>query len=138
METGDSSGECTLAVIPLKVTFKDTLKVISTCAFLDAGSTISFCSESLMNKLGYSGKSKKVEITIDTLGEPHTSFVHAIFGLQVHDMDLKNTVVLPTVYSGSHIPVTSRHIPNDSDVAKWSHLGGIHLPSLESGVDRCK
>ncbi|XP_071094674.1 uncharacterized protein [Haliotis cracherodii] len=135
METGDSSGECTLAVIPVKVTFKDTLKVISTYAFLDPGSTISFCSESLMNKLGCSGKSKKVEITIDTLGEPHTSFVHAISGLKVHDMDMKNTVVLPTVYSRSHIPVTSRHIPNDSDVAEWSHLGGIHLPSLESGVD---
>ncbi|XP_046564520.1 uncharacterized protein LOC124273324 [Haliotis rubra] len=135
METGDSKGDCTLAVIPVKVTFKDTLKVISTYAFLDPGSTISFCSESLMNQLGCNGKSKKVEITIDTLGEPHTSFVRAVSGLKVHDMDLKNTVVLPTVYSRSNIPVSNRHIPTDADVAQWPHFDGIHVPHLESGVD---
>ncbi|XP_046339933.2 uncharacterized protein LOC124121032 [Haliotis rufescens] len=131
MEAG--AMECTLAIIPVKVSYSNGVKVESTYAFLDPGSTVSFCSESLLKKLGCSGKS--MDITIDTMGKPYTTSVQTVNGLQVHDLDLRNTIALPTVYSKEHIPVLKKHIPVSSDVQKWPHLNDIYLPEIDASVD---
>ncbi|XP_041372822.1 uncharacterized protein LOC121386089 [Gigantopelta aegis] len=126
------AGECTLAIIPVKVAMKDSLKIVETYASLDPGSTVSFCSESLIMKLGCSGK--KMEITIDTMGKSHTMYSYAIKGLQVFDLDEENPFPLPVVYSKDSLPVTKNHIPSSSDVSHFSHLQGINIPDIDSEV----
>ncbi|XP_046551173.1 uncharacterized protein LOC124260894 [Haliotis rubra] len=125
--------ESTLAIIPVKVGCRNGLTVGTTYAFLDPGSTVSFCSEDLMNRLGCSGK--KMEITIDTMGHPHTSIVQAVNGLQVYDLGLKNVIPLPTVYSREQIPVSNKHIPTSFDASHWPHLADIRVPEIDAKVE---
>ncbi|XP_046560355.1 uncharacterized protein LOC124269381 [Haliotis rubra] len=93
---------------------------------------MSFCSEDRMNRLGCSGK--KMEITIDTMGHPHTSIVQAVNGLQVYDLELKNVISLPTVYSREQIPVSNKHIPTSFDASHWPHLADIRVPEIDAKV----
>ena len=54
MKTGQ--GECTFAIVPVMVHFKNSCTSVLTYAFLDNGSNVSFCSERLRTKLGAAGK----------------------------------------------------------------------------------
>ena len=131
MEAGET--ECTLAIIPVKVSSKNGLRVETTLAFMDPGSTVSFCSESLLNRLGCSGK--RMEVTLGTMGEPYTTVVTAVNELQVHDLNLVHTVSLPTVYSKDKMPVTSSHIPTQSDISCWEHLQDIEVLAVDAEVE---
>ncbi|XP_071094630.1 uncharacterized protein [Haliotis cracherodii] len=128
-----SNFETTLAIIPVKIACRNGITVESTYAFLDPGSTVSFCSETLINRLGCSGK--KMEITIDTMEQPHTSVVQAVNGLQAYDLELKNAVSLPTIYSREHIPVSNKYIPKSLDASHWPHLSDIKVPEIDAKVE---
>jgi len=52
-----------LAVVPVKVRSPDLNKAVTTYAFLDTGSTASFCSEELANQLGLSGRVTLLSLT---------------------------------------------------------------------------
>ena len=52
-----------LAVVPVKVRSPDLNKAVTTCAFLDTGSTASFCSEEFANQLGLSGRVTLLSLT---------------------------------------------------------------------------
>jgi hypothetical protein len=50
--TGAGDGSCTLAIVPVKVHCKNKGSTVDTYAFLDTGSSVSFCTDKLMNELG--------------------------------------------------------------------------------------
>ena len=52
-----------LAVVPVKVRSPDRNKAVTTFAFLDTGSTASFCSEELANQLVLSGRETLLSFT---------------------------------------------------------------------------
>ncbi|XP_041354482.1 uncharacterized protein LOC121372257 [Gigantopelta aegis] len=130
MRAGD--GECTMPIIPVKVKMKNGLTAIDTYAFLDPGSSVSFCTEDIMNKLGASGK--KMKITLDTMGEPYTMTTYAISGIEICNLNCENVVSLPKVYTNDKMPVTTRHIPTKKDISCWAHLHEIELPQIDGEV----
>ena len=74
-------GQCTMAIVPVKVRLRNGIKAVQTYAFMDPGSTVTFCSESLAEQLGASGPRKS--ITLDTMGKSY-SMKH------ISSMDLKS------------------------------------------------
>lgn len=113
MSTCNGECETTMAVIPVKVKTRDGTTV-ETYAFMDPGSSISFCSTSLAEKLGCSGK--PATVTIDTMGSPHTMDTRIIQGIQVCDLHLNNEVQMPPVYTKDRIPVSQNLY---GDIAKF-------------------
>ena len=130
MGAGDT--ECTLAVIPVKVRKKNSLKVLHTYAFLDPGSSISFCSNSVMQHLGVSGKG--TTITLDTMGSSCKMFTYLIKGLEISSLDGANYFDLPTMYTKDEMPVSIQHIPTQNDISQWSHLSDVFLPRINSSI----
>ncbi|XP_077978758.1 uncharacterized protein LOC144434177 [Glandiceps talaboti] len=121
-----------MAIIPVKVKTKNSDRSIATYAFLDTGSAVSFCTESLMRRLCKSGK--RVKITLDTMGKPFTTDTYIVEGLEVCDLQCKNTVELPKIYSKDKIPVSQHNIPAQKDIMEWPHLQEVDLPQIDAEV----
>ena len=58
-----------VAIIPVQVSSKNGISVVSTYAFMDSGSNTSFCTEEIVCRLGVSGK--KMTVNLDTMGISH-------------------------------------------------------------------
>ena len=54
--TGAGEDDCILAIVPVQVKAKMGNVVLQTYAFMDPGSSATFCTETLMNKLKLSGQ----------------------------------------------------------------------------------
>ena len=131
--TGAGEEDVTLAIVPVKVKLRDSSRCVDTYAFLDSGSNVSFCTESLMQKLGCRGKRRQMKL--NTMGDSHTMYTYEINNLEVCDLSLQSTVRIPAIYSKSSLPVSHRHIPTSDDIHKFPHLADIDLPSINSGID---
>ena len=57
---GAGNDTCIFAILPVTAYLKNGCTAIHTYAFLDNGSNVSFCSDSLMNQLGASGKKMRL------------------------------------------------------------------------------
>ena len=128
----DLDGESTMAIIPVKVREKNSTREIVTYAFLDPGSTASFITDDLMTNLGCEGKQMK--ITLETLGRTHSTYTHAVKGLEVVGLEGSSIIEISRVYSRKDLPVSVRHIPTQKDIDKWRHLDGIQLPKADCDI----
>lgn len=126
------AGNCTLAIIPVKVKLEGELKVIQTYAFLDPGSSACFCTEDILSQLGGSGR--KMSMSIETMGGPFTLDTQAVEGLQISGLKEDVFVPLPEVFSKTSMPVNRDHIPNNADIRQWPHLRDVDLPVIQSEV----
>ena len=131
-QTGAGDYDCAMAIIPVRVRLKDKIKSVETYAFFDSGSSVSFCSTSLLEELGGHGREKRM--TLNTMGVPFTMNTCAVNGLQVCDWDEENVVNLPCVYTKDNMPVTQHHIPTDKDIQNWPHLSDIKFPKLNVDI----
>ena len=117
-----------MPIIPFKV-FAGSQMV--TCnAFLDSGSNVSFITESLTEKL----KVTEVETTINlkTMGNTISQQTIIIHVLKISATDgEKFPVEPPPVVIKSNLPVKSCQIPTNEDLAAWSHLKSINLPTTK-------
>jgi hypothetical protein len=129
---GAGEANCTMAVIPVKVRMKNGVKEIETYAFMDPGSNVSFCTENLMNEL--CGNGKKMNITMNTMGVPHSMNTYLVRNLEISDLQSQNTIELPGVYTKDTIPVAHSQIPTQEDLLEWSHLDGIALPQINAKI----
>ncbi|XP_041349189.1 uncharacterized protein LOC121368518 [Gigantopelta aegis] len=130
--TRAGKGECTMAIIPVRVKLKNGLRDVKIYAFFDPGSSISFCCESLVRELG--GMGHRMSITMDTMGNPFSMETYAVDGLQVCDLELENEIDLPRVYTKDKIPVSKRLAPTNKDISCWKHLDDINLPDITAEV----
>ena len=60
MGVGDQ--ECAMVMVPVKIRSKNGMKVVTTNAFLDPGSNVSFCNEDLCRELRVSGSNITLEL----------------------------------------------------------------------------
>ncbi|XP_071944927.1 uncharacterized protein [Antedon mediterranea] len=125
-------GECTLAIVPVQVTARNGSQPIKTYAFFDPGSSISFISDELLHKTGAEGK--RAKLSIDTMGNKHTMTTQIIKGLMISRLDGQGKVELPVAYTKNRLPVSSRHIPTNGDIAKWPHLKNITATNIDAGI----
>lgn len=65
--TGAGEAECVLSIVPVKIKSKRSDKCVETYAFLDPGSTATFCTEDLQKKLNIKGKPTR--ILLNTMGQ---------------------------------------------------------------------
>ena len=55
-----------------------------------------------------------------------------VVNLMVYDLQEKNAIELPHVYSCERLPVTAKDIPTQVDVNQWPYLNGKKLSSIKS------
>ena len=120
-----------LNTVPVSVRLTNSIKHIQTYAFLDPGSSATFGSHRLVDRL-LSGK--KVKITLETMAKPHFITTCKINGLEISSLSNGESIQLPSVYSKDNFPVTSNHIPQE-DIADWPHLNDLPIPSIDERVD---
>ena len=122
-----------MAVVPVKVWLIGTETQIITNAFLDSGSSSTFCTESLITKLGISGIKTKISLTtLEKKDSLVDSFV--VKDLVISDLDENVFIELPALYTRPEIPVSKEDIPTQADVDKWPHLRGVHLPDVDANI----
>ena len=103
-------------------------------ALLDNGSNSTFCSFSLLERLGIGGKKTKLKLTTIGRGEEVDSFI--VKDLQISDLDENVVIPLHEMLARPVMPVSKDEIPKQEDVERWPHLRGyVELTELDSQVE---
>ena len=105
-----------LAVVPVKVKARDSSKIIETYAFLDAGSNTTFCTEGLLQELNIEGKKTKLSLT--TIQNENVPTHCSVVNLEIFDLNKRNLVELPKVYSTPSLPISTSSIGKQDDVER--------------------
>ena len=122
-----------LPIVPVRVKQKSSHTYINTYAFLDSGSTATFCTESLMHRLSLGGK--RTMVTLHTMGKDQTDKCFRLTGLELCSLDDSNVVQLPPILSRKRLPVSSADVVYTSDLKDWPYLKNIPLFRINSNVD---
>ena len=126
---GTGKPRVSLRVVPVRVSGTNGGPEIETYAFLDDGSDITLCSNSLAETLGLSGKPMMFSLT--TVNDEDRSRRGFEVELNVKALTSDDSIHLDKVWTVDRIPVSRENIPTDEDVQRWSHLHGIEFPKLE-------
>ena len=137
LDLGEERPRTPMAIIPVKIHAKFSNKTIIMYTFLDNGSSATFCTESLMRKLGVD--STKVKISLSTLEKKNSPVdSYLIWDLVVSDLDENHFVHLPTLYTRPDIPFSKNDIPTQEDVDQWPHLDGLFIPQVDAEIGLLK
>ena len=118
-----------LNVVPAIVICGD--REVTTHAFLDPGSSFSFCERKLMNALNAPGSPKSV--TIHTMTAPRTLDSEAV-SVSVEPLKGGNRIELSEVVVVDEIPVKPNITPNPRDLQRPDYLRGVDLPHVEGAT----
>ena len=97
-----------LAVLPVRVKAPGCDKTVETYAFLDNGSTASFCSKELVRESGLSGRDMTLSLT--TIEKEHGRTDCCIVSLEVLDLDEVNLIKLPSVFTRKKLPIEAENV----------------------------
>lgn len=131
--TGAGNDNCALPIVPVCVKSKKGNGVVMTYAFLDSGSSASFCTESLMNKLNLPGK--RVNILLRTMSQDKSIGSYVLKDLEVSGLSQEYYCALPEVYTQKIMPVTTVNIASQKDLECWPYLSHICLPMINAGIE---
>ena len=131
--TGAGKEDSILSILPIQVKSIKGDKIIQTYAFLDPGSTATFCSEHLMQKLNIDGRI--TNFLLRTMGQEKVVFAHALNGLEVAGLDSNQFYSLPEVLTQRKMPVTTNNIVTQEELAKWPYLSDVRIPCIDANVD---
>ena len=109
LEEGEGTGavkDC-MSVVPVQVKLCNRNKSVHTYAFLDPGSTDTFCTEKLMRQLNARGRT---EVLLQTMGIENTVKSYELTGLEVGNVEDGTFLKLHMLYTHNKIPVTKRKI----------------------------
>ncbi|KAK4326945.1 hypothetical protein Pmani_002549 [Petrolisthes manimaculis] len=117
-----------MSIIPVKVR-ASTGQLIPTYAFLDNGSTASFCTTDLLEKLAFKNTTPtKLSVsTVHADGIMMESLI--VTGMEICDPDENNII-----YTLEKIPVAQEDIPRNDDFRSWPHLQCIDLPAFNVDI----
>lgn len=126
-----------LSIVPVKIKSKKSDKWVETYAFLDPGSTATFCTEDLQRRLCVRGQPTRIHLS--TMGqekreESKVINSSAISNLEVCGWEDTNFIDLPKVFTHKNIPVHTGNMPKQADIEKWSYLKEVNLPEIKSEV----
>lgn len=83
--TGAGDQDCTLSIFPVQLKSVKGDKVLQTYAFLDPGSTATFCTISCIKKLNLPGT--KTHIMLRSMGQERVVESQILTGLEVSGLD---------------------------------------------------
>ncbi|XP_076039483.1 uncharacterized protein LOC143024556 [Oratosquilla oratoria] len=115
----DSVGDTT--AIPVQVELNG--KVVTTRCYLDNGSSVTFCTKNLLQKLGmtdvnYQSTTLQVSTIVGTRGMSCLN----VEGMSVADIEGNNQIRLPLVFAVNKLPFNQGHGIRKNDIEKWKHL----------------
>ncbi|KAK0138796.1 hypothetical protein N1851_024658 [Merluccius polli] len=131
--TGAGYSKCALSILPVQVKSVKGNKISQTYALLDPGSSATFCTERLAQKLCLEGKSTTVLLRTMAHEKPIKSVL--ISGLEVSELNGKMFIPLPDVYTQKSMPVTKENIPTQDDLKQWPYLSEVQLPHIDCDID---
>ena len=121
------------SIVPVQVKSHKGDTVLQTYAFLDHGSTSTFCTENLMKRLKITGQ--RTNILLRTMNQVKPEASYHITGLEIARMDSNDFMQLPDVFTHTTMPVSQSNIPKQQDLSHWPYLNHITLPEIDSGID---
>ncbi|KAL7871964.1 hypothetical protein SRHO_G00069470 [Serrasalmus rhombeus] len=130
--TGAGSRECVLAIVPVRLKSKKGTQTVETYAFIDSGSSATFCTEKVMRMLNLRGR--KTEILLRTMGQETLVHSHILSDLEVAGLEENKYVDLPSVFTQPEIPVHKENIPQQKDLQRWTYLEEVRLPSINAEI----
>lgn len=131
--TCDEAGEkCVLAILRVCVKSKKGSKIVDTYAFVDPGSSATFCTDSLARQLNLQGNG--TELVLTTMSSTKQVKSCLLRDLEVSGLEESNFINLPKVFTQKTIPVTREIIPTQKDIDKWPHLQEIKLPCTDAEI----
>jgi len=134
--TGAGVRKIAMSIVPVQIKAANSDLTIQTFALLDSGSTGTFCTEQLMNKLKMTGR--RTALLLRTMGSEKRTESFVLEGLQVasHGNDA-DWIDLPSVLTQSSLPVTKEDIVTRDDLARWDYLSEVrsHVPVVHSDSD---
>lgn len=131
--TGAGDQDCKLAIVPVKVKSSKGQRSVETYAFLDPGSSASFCTVGLMDKLGLSGR--KTRILLRTMGQEKVVDSRIATDLEVAGLDSDSYCEMPKIFAQHEMPVNRSNIPRRQDLERWPHLRHVYLPQIDADVE---
>ncbi|KAI3356760.1 hypothetical protein L3Q82_003437 [Scortum barcoo] len=131
--TGAGEDDCILSIVPVQVKAKKGSVKVQTYAFLDPGSTATFCTEALMNKLKLTGR--KTDILLRTMSEERPASTYLVSGLEVSSLNGEEYIDLPDTFTRGTIPVGKENIPQQRDLERWSYLKDVKLPQIQADIE---
>ena len=130
-----SGGEVAMKmpIIPVKVRHREG-PVVETYAFLDSGSSSTFCSQALLDKLKVPA-SVKTRLSVTTMAkDPLNVWTAAVEGLVMSDMDENDDIHLPVVFSLDSIPVSKEEVCRLEDITDWPYLHDVVPEDIDAEV----
>lgn len=127
------ASHCALAIVPVLVKASKGSRTIMTYAFLDPGSSATFCSDNIMHQLNVNGR--RTEVALRTMGQEQTVRCYELTGLEVGNIDGSEFIELPIVYTQANIPVSKDNLFTQNDLKRWPYLSGITLKSIDADVE---
>ena len=121
-----------LSIVPVQVKLTNSNHITQTYAFLDPGSTGTFCTEALRKQLN--ARATPTRILLRTLGQEKVIDINRINGLEVSSLEGNDFLKLPPLYTQTEIPVTKEQIPTQVDVQEWSYLKEVKLPYIDADI----
>ncbi|XP_043204945.1 uncharacterized protein LOC122372129 [Amphibalanus amphitrite] len=128
---GDSS--TMMAVIPVLVRSPDGSRSVVTHAFLDLGSSATFCTDLLLKRLNVKGKATRLTM-MTAASENQSVQCQVVEGLSITGLHSSTAVQLPPTYTLERIPVKHEDIATPADIGKWMHLEGIPLTQVDAEI----
>jgi hypothetical protein len=125
-------GKSKVALPALPVTVKGKHGDVHTFALLDPCSNKTFCSESLIDKLGIPGE--QCSLSLATLNGGNNTSAQKV-SLEVHGKPKGSKVQLPVVYSIKSFPNLLSSVATCEDAGKWQHLKDIDIPKVDNVSD---
>ncbi len=131
--TGAGNSDSKLSILPVQVKSSRGDKIMETYAFLDPGSSATFCSDRLMHTLNVTGR--QTNFLLRTMGQERVVPSTLLKGLEVSGLNGDTFYNLPEVLTQRKMPVTSDNIVTQEDIVKWPYLSEVQIPSIEANVD---
>lgn len=112
--TGAGEGDCKLTIVPVRVKSKKGQRTVETYTFLDQGSSASFCTMGLMDRLDLSGR--KTRILLCTMGQEKIVDSCVVSNLEVAGLDSDWYCEMPATFTQQRMPVNRSNIPQQQDL----------------------
>ena len=124
-----------MSVVPVRVRTSNGRETL-TSAFLDNGSSATFCTKSLLKRLGLKGYAfNNINLFTTTIHGKREMKCALVPGISVCDLSGNNIIALPPLYAIDSIPVEKGDLVEQQDVQKWEHLRGLELPESNAEVE---
>lgn len=131
--TGAGQDRCVLSILPVKIRSAKGNHIVKTYAFLDPGSSATFCSEHLMKQLRVAGR--KTNFLLSTMGQKTVVPAYSLTGLEISGLNSNDFHVLPEVLTQTKMPVSVDNMIIPEELEKWPYLSKIDIPIIKANID---